>query len=207
MIGRWRLPRFCLLHSFSVNTRRSHRSFPGQIIPCQTLVENLRGREVEAVEVAHIFAVVEAEGLLVKVAKKVKGFDAYIRAAQTTLQETPVVFQTVRVNLSADVFDRVIHDLMRVVLGESFVGQQRVGVKGSARFNMLLDFLLKRGLLAVGYYGRADLAPALQNAHNRDLVFGARPGDPQFAFGDVHVAGLAADECLIGLDVSRQLIE
>ena len=53
--------------------------------------------------------------------------------------------------------------------------------------------------------GCDNLAAALKNAHDRDLVFGARASDAALSLRKVQVASLAADERLIGLNLATKL--
>ena len=103
-------------------------------------------------------------------------------------------------NLTIDIFNRVIHDLMSIVACQTIVGEQEVGIERGASLNMLADFTLKSCFLPVGDYGSANLSATLQNTHDRNLILGSSSGDSPLAFGDVHFTGLAADEGFVYFD-------
>ena len=88
-----------------------------QLVEGQPASDDLRHRQPEAVEVVHLFPVVVAKRLLIQIPEQVKRFDRYVSAVDSALEQAPIVFQPVGVNLSIDVFDGVVDDLMRVVSG------------------------------------------------------------------------------------------
>jgi hypothetical protein len=107
----------------------------------------------------------------------------------------------------------VIDHLMRILTLKSIVGLQRSTVESRSSFDMLADFRVNRALLAVrgdrGYFAiLAILAilAALKDAHDRDLVFSAGASDAPCAFAGVHVAGFAADESFIRLNVAGHFL-
>ncbi len=64
-------------------------------------------------------AVVVSERLFVYIAKQVERLNADVGSTQAALQQTPEVFQTVRVNLSAHVLFGVVDDFVNVLVIES----------------------------------------------------------------------------------------
>jgi len=104
-----------------------------------------------------------------------------------------------------DIFDGVVHNLMRVVRRQPLVGEQGVSVEGRASFDVLLHFGLESGLLSVGNHGSADLAATLKNAHDGNLIFGAGASDAAGLLRKMHIAGLTADERLIRFNFAREL--
>jgi len=109
-------------------------------------------------------------------------------------------------NATVHILDSVVYDLMGVFPCQSLIRERCVSVERRTSFNMLLNFGLKRRLLAVWNDCSANLTAALQNAHNRSLVLAARASDAPLPLADVHVPGLAADERLIGLNFAGELI-
>jgi hypothetical protein len=97
-------------------------------------------------------------------------------------------------NLTINIGNSMIDNLMSVVTSQSVVGEQRISLERGASLNMLSDFTLQHGLLPVGYDGGANLATTLKNADYSNFVFGSSASDTALALGDVHVTGLAADE-------------
>ena len=155
--------------------------------------------------IVHVLAVVVTKALLIEVAKQMKRLNAYIRPVDTMLQQRPEVLKAVGMNASVDVFDGVIHNLMGVLSSESFVGEQRIGIERRTGFDMLLYFRLESGFLAVCNNSRLDATAALKDAHDRRLVLRSGAGDATGFLGEVHVPGLAADECFVGFDFAREL--
>jgi hypothetical protein len=69
------------------------------LIPSDALPDDLAHEAVEAVTVIQVFAIVEAEGLLIEVAEKMKTFDANVGSLDAALQERPKVLHAIGVNL------------------------------------------------------------------------------------------------------------
>jgi hypothetical protein len=126
-----------------------------------------------------------------------KRFDTYIGSADAALEETPEVLKGIGVNLPIHVLDSMVNHLVRIVSGQSLIGEQEVGIESGSRLNMLPDFGLQNRLAAAGHNDSADVPTALQDAHDGHFVFGASTGDAPLPFGDMHVASLAANEGLI----------
>lgn len=174
----------------------------GDLIPSEALADQLRSSHFEAVEIVHIFAEVVAVGLLVQVTEQMERFDTHVGSADAALQERPEVLKGIGVDVSIDVLNGMVYDLMGVIGCQSFVGHQSVRVECRARFNMLSDLRLKRFLLAVRNDDSADLPAALHDPEHRSLILAASAGDAAFPFGNVHIPRLAANESLVGLDMA-----
>jgi len=168
------------------------------------MAEDVAHSTFKAGLVVHVLAIVVTKALLVKVAKEVEGFDAHIRSVDSTLQQAPEVFEAVGMNPTIHILDSMVYDLMSILPSQTIVGEQKVRVECRSRFNMLLHFGLKRVFLAVRNYGRANLPAPFQDAHDGSFVFSSRSGDATGAFGKVHVAGLAADERLVSLNLTGE---
>src|ERR1039458_4893968 len=94
---------------------------------------------------------------------------------------------------------------------QSLIGLQRIGEQSRSGQHVLADLGLQGLLFGVVHNASADLAPsclaaALQDAHNRSLVFAACSGDLRGPLAGVHVASLPADESLIRFDLAGQLV-
>lgn len=96
-----------------------------------------------------------------------------------------------------DIFDGMIDNLMGVLGGEPFVGEQRIGVEGGTGFDMLFDFGLESGSTAVRNDSGANFATTLQQPHDGGFVFGSGSSDAALANTQVHVPRLTADEGLV----------
>jgi len=102
------------------------------------------------------------------------------------------------------VLNRMVNNLMRVVTGKAVIGKQRVSVESRARFDVLLNFGLQCMTLPVRNNHRAHSTAPLQHSHDGYLVFSASTSDAPFPLGNMHVAGLATDESLIGFHFAAE---
>jgi hypothetical protein len=136
-----------------------------------------------------------------------EGFDTNISSTQSALQQTPKVFETVRVNLPVNISDGVIYDLVGVLARQSFVREQRIAVESRAGLDVLSHFRLKSVFLSIPNNGGSHFPTALQNPHHDCFVFPASSSDTTLALGNVHIASFSADERLIDLDFSTELCE
>jgi hypothetical protein len=117
-------------------------------VPGETLPHDLRSGQFQTVEITHVLAVVVARPVRLSI-EQVERFDAYVGSADATLQERPKLFESIGVDVTVDIRDGVINNLMRVVSRQSFVREQRVGIQRSTSLNVFSDLRLKRFLLAV----------------------------------------------------------
>lgn len=169
------------------------------------MAEHIGHSSFETSLIVEVLPVVVPEGLLVKVAEEMKGFNAHIRSIDSALQQAPEVFETVGMNPTIDVLDSMVHNLVSVLPRQTLVGEKEVSVEGRTGLNMLLHFGLEGSFLPVRNNGCANLAAALEDAHNSDLIARSASSDAALALGDVHVASLATDERLISLNLTGEL--
>jgi len=188
-----RCPRHGLLDRF----RPMHLA--GEFRIGQPFADNLTDANIETLRIGHL-AIVEPESLLIDVAKQMEWFDADVGAVQLPLNETPEVFHAVSVDVAIRVLDRVIDDLMFEAILQAVIRPQFISEDRSARFDVLVDVLLKFFLAAPIYDHCADVPAAFQHAHNNSLILTAGPGDDTRTLALVHVASLPADEGLVDLD-------
>ena len=86
--------------------------FAGDLIPGETLANDLRSGQFEAVEIGHLFlAIVEAIRLLIEIAEQVERLDLNVGSADGALQQRPEVLQTIGVDVAVNVCHGVIHNL------------------------------------------------------------------------------------------------
>ena len=85
--------------------------------------------------------------------------DTHVSSVDPALQQRPEVFKAVGVDASVDVFDSVIHNLVRVGSSQSLIRKQRIGVEGRARFDVLLDLRSQGSFLPTRYDDGANFAP------------------------------------------------
>lgn len=126
--------------------------------------------------------------------------DTHIGSADASLQQAPEVLKAIGVYAPIDVLDSMIHDLMGIISGQPFVGEQEVGIERGASLNMLADLRLQHRLLTACDDGSANLTTTLKDTHDRNLVFGSGASDATLALAEVHVAGLATDEGFVNLN-------
>src|SRR5471030_2236058 len=109
--------------------------------------------------------------------------------------------------LVLDILYGVIDNLMDEFWIQTLIGLQGVRENLRSRFDMRLDVSLERLFLAAVDYVGTDLAATLEDANHHRFVAAASPGD-LFRFEVfVHVACLAADECLVNFDLSSDLLK
>src|SRR5690348_4772721 len=112
------------------------------------------------------FAVVVSKHLFIQISEKVEWFDADIRPFDLALQKTPEVLQSVCVNLSVYVLFSVVDGSVHVVLIESPVGQERIGIDCTSSKDMIFNLRLNLILADTRNYFRANLAPTFENSEN-----------------------------------------
>ena len=125
-------------------------------------------------------------------------FDTHVGSGDAPLEETPEILKAIGMDAPVDILDGVIHNLVRVVAGEPTVGEKRIGVERGTRFHMLANLILQHAFLPVGDDNGANLAAALKQSHNGGFVFAASTSDATGLDAQVHIAGLTADESLVG---------
>src|SRR5207253_2479792 len=94
---------------------------------------------------------------------------------------------------------------MRIMSVKSTVRKQRVGIECRSRIDVLLHFALQRVLASIRNYHSADLPPAFEESHHRDLILGSGSGNTASPLCHVHVTSLAADEGFVRLDFAGKL--
>lgn len=147
------------------------------------------------------------EQLLVKVAEKMKRFDAHISTLDGSLQETPEIFHLVRVDVPIYVCFGVVDDFV-FVIGKTFVGFQRIGVECRSGcyvlFHLSMDDVFLSG---VDNTCSHRTVVTIQQAEHYSLSVWAAPVNLCSALSDVHVSRLAADEGFIRFDLSGHLVD
>src|SRR5580700_11429513 len=130
-----------------------------------------------------------------------------VGTANAALEERPEVLQSVGMDVSIDVLDGVVYNLMRVIGGQPFVGEQRVSVQCGSGFDVIANFGLKRFLPAVRDNDGPHFAATLNDAEYRSFVFSAGAGDSALALCDMHIARFAADESFVRFDMAAGLLD
>jgi hypothetical protein len=172
----------------------------------QALADNLPDGKIETFRVIHILPVIEAKCLLIDIAKQVVWLNRNVCAIDSALQQAPEVFQSVRVYVLPDVFNRMVNDFVRVFFRQAVIGFQRIAIQRRSDFDVLAYQGLKLTLAALVDDLRADLAATLQNGSDDSLTFGpASPLDLARFNIAMHIARLAADEGLIHFYLAAQL--
>src|SRR5215472_16919154 len=89
-----------------------------QFLVHDSLADNIAENHVKPLAVMHgrilLSAIVEAEHLFVQITEQVEWLYGNVSPFQPALQQTPKVFESVRVHLAVYVSIRVIDDLVRV---------------------------------------------------------------------------------------------
>ena len=102
---------------------RRRTVFSGYLGIGKALVEDLGHCTIEAVGIVNLVffgaLVVEAEYLLIQIAKHMEWFDTNVSTTQVALEETPEVFQLVSMDRAIDICFRVVDDFVRVFVEPS----------------------------------------------------------------------------------------
>jgi len=173
--------------------------------------DNTRERTHEPFPVVAL-ALIEAAHLLVNIPEQVERVNADVGPFDRPLEQRPEVFEAIGVDLPAHIFSRVIDRLMLVKLGEVSLPilHGGVGVEVRPLLHGRQDVPANSALVEIlgerrPHTARLPVLPALQEAQYGGLVHAAGPTNHAVALGPMHELGLAADECLIGLDVPPHL--
>lgn len=83
-------------------------------------------------------AAIEAKGLLVKVSEQMKRLDGNISTFDRSLEQTPKVFHSVDVNLTVNVFLRMVDYAVDILLSKVIVRSKTIGVNNRSRFNVIV---------------------------------------------------------------------
>jgi hypothetical protein len=112
-----------------------------QINVLQTLPENARTSLDESTAIS-VLPLVEPKRLLVQIPEKVKGLHVDVGSLDRALEQAPEVLQSVRVNVPLGVANRVVDDLVNVILIHADVGAERIGMQFRAFQNVLAHVAL-----------------------------------------------------------------
>jgi hypothetical protein len=141
---------------------------------------------------------VVAEHLFIEIPKQVKWFYAHVGSFQSALEQAPEILQSVCVDLSIDVLLGMVDGLVdEILLLESLIGQERIGVDRAACFDVSANLGLQVMLAPSRNHHCADFAAAFQNTEYGSLVFGASLSNPATMLLGVHVSRCAADESFV----------
>jgi hypothetical protein len=102
--------------------------------------------------------------LNVEIAEQMERFDAHVGAADSTLEKTPEVFQSVRMHAIIDILLGM--DLVREVSAQPIIGKQRIGIQSTLSGNMILKVSLHLLLAPIRNVSKANLSVTLQYSHN-----------------------------------------
>src|SRR5205807_3500023 len=155
-----------------------------------------------------IRALIEAEGLLVQVTEQMERLNTNVSPANAALEQTPKVFQSVRMNVAASVGFGMVNDIVNVIRGKAIVGTQRIRMHLRANLNALANMGLKFWPANSfhnfqRYAGRFLFRSSLQQSEHGGLAFNS--GAFGLALPFVHVSSLSADESFIHFNVASKL--
>jgi len=138
-----------------------------------------------------------------------KRLNINVGALDRAFQQAPEVFQPVRVNMALGVANRMVDDLMNIILVHADIGAKRIGMQFRAfkdvLANVALDFVIARRLQHLQLdprrlAARRALKQPLNGRH-------ALPTRILFLFGLVHEARATADKRFVGLDATAHFGE
>src|SRR5438045_8782473 len=104
---------------------------------------NLAHSKTETLSIVVVFAIVKTKYLLINVTREMKRLNCNIRSFKSTLQETPEVFESVRVHSAFYVLFRVIYNFVDVLLSERIIDNRIVAVHSAAIFHAAKNFVLQ----------------------------------------------------------------
>src|ERR1044072_5586480 len=137
-----------------------------------------------------------------------KRFDTDVSAFDSALEQTPKVFESVRVNMPFRVALGVVDNLVRIFVGQAVVGHERISINGRTFLDVLSHFAVQ--LLPSNTFHDLAAHPrnsfagvTLQKTKHCDL---ANASTSALTFASMHVSGLAADIGLIGLDAALHFL-
>src|ERR1035441_10626165 len=174
----------------------------------ETLPGNLAHGQREAVSVGFVLAIVETENLFVNVAIQMERFHSNVGSTQSPLEQTPEVFQPVRMDAALYVGFGMVHNVMDKAIVQLVVAYSVIGVDGRTVAHIVQNFILQSLALHVRYNLGADLSHvAVKNTlHNRladehsacVLLLNAKPTAP------VHILRQSTNECFIGFQFAAR---
>ena len=177
---------------------------PCDLTPGKATAHSLLADDSQPLGVGQLPMVV-AECLLINISEQVEGLGANVGASETALQQGPEVLHPVGVDVATDVLFSVVDDLVGVLGSQPVVAFQFIGIEGGTGLDVLPDLSLNVFLLTGLDNGSADCSSlSLQDTHDDHLSFWPTSRDPLPPFVGVHIAGLAANEALVGFDFPCQ---
>src|SRR5207245_5015205 len=138
--------------------------------------------------------------------------DTDIGALDSTLEQTPEVFNGVGMHVASHIFNSMIYDLMSIFTFQAFVRDIGISEKIGATLNMASNFTMQADTCRVRQDFSSDFAvlrnsAALQHAHDNGLARSSCPPNPFPALVPVHVASESTDEGLICLNSPAHLFK
>lgn len=181
------------------------REIPYQFFVGQPLSRNGLDGLNEPVSIFTL-ALVEPERLLVKIAEQMKRLNANIRAFDRTLQKTPKVLNAVRVNISPNILNGMVNNLMDVFSVKAAI-RLAVRKKFRAGLNKVPNAFMKRLAVSIFDDSSSDFALTLKQSHHGNFTNRPAPFNHRFPFALVHVARFAANVCFINFDLTRKFLK
>jgi hypothetical protein len=171
----------------------------------QTMPKNLRHEKHEAVRVVQgiVFcgAVVKSKNLLVYIPAKVEWLYSNVGSSQSSLEQTPEIFDALSMNLSANVLLRVIHNVMDKAVMQLVVAYGIIGVDRGAVLDVVENFVLQGLTLHVRNHLGAYLSQIAVKDALHDCLVKVPTACVQHVFhmlSLVHVSDVTADVGLVG---------
>jgi hypothetical protein len=161
----------------------------------EVLSDYMRGNVLETKSIVSQFPQVEAEHLLIQIPEEMKGFHAHVGTFDSALQQAPEVFESVGVNLPVNVFlGMVNHMMLEILVFQSLIGKQRIGVNRAASLDVMANLSLKVMLAASGNHHCANFSATFHDAEHGSLILHAAFGNHALVLVGVHESGSTTDE-------------
>lgn len=188
--------------------RRTHLA--GDFSVSQSLANYIGDCNFKTLTVAQILPVIVAKRLLIQVPEHVKRLHANICSSDTTLQQTPEVFQALGMDSASCVGLSVIDELMPVKLTKPTIGSVFVCVQAGAGCDIFTYRCLHGEFGCIRKNVCADpggllTTASLQQSHHDCLAEVRGLFHNAVTLSGVHVPGKSANESLIHLDFAAEL--
>src|SRR5712692_4121047 len=153
---------------------------------------------MKAFAVIQSLPVVVPEYLFVQIPEQMERLDVDVCTLQSALEQAPEILQSVCVNLPVHVALCMVNRLVdEVLMIQSLIRQERVGVDCAFRFDVGANLCLQIMLTARRHNTGAKLSPAFENTHDSGFALYATVCNLLSTLIGVHETGRAADESLV----------
>lgn len=109
----------------------------------------MRGNLLKSKSIVSKFPKVIPEHLFIQIPEQVERFHAHVGSLDSTLEQTPEVFESVGVNLSINVRLSMVNDLVGESGLQVLIGQEGIGIDSAADGDVLVNLAMQGFLFPV----------------------------------------------------------